>query len=154
MSRAILLEAESFPELGGWVVDQEFMDQMGSPFVLAHGLGRPVADAVEKIQDGRLTGDWRLWVRTRDWVSPHGPGRFTVQFWKTNETGQRVMLLETKELGVGNGDWHWEDCGVFSFSDKSIEIRLHDLTGFEGRCDALMFVPIHEGEHPGPSWAL
>lgn len=154
MSRAILLESEGFSELGGWVVDQEFMDQMGSPFVLAHGLGRPVADAVEKIQDGRLIGDWRLWVRTRDWVSPHGPGRFTVQFWRTNEAGQRVMLLETKELGVGNGDWHWEDCGVFSFSDESIEIRLHDLTGFEGRCDALMFTPAYESLAPEPSWDL
>jgi hypothetical protein len=27
----ILLEAEQFTNLGGWVVDQQFMDQMGSP---------------------------------------------------------------------------------------------------------------------------
>lgn len=32
----ILLEAESFRELGGWVIDQQFMDRMGSPFLLAH----------------------------------------------------------------------------------------------------------------------
>ena len=41
----ILIEAEGFQERGGWVVDQQFMDQMGSPFLLAHGLGEPVADA-------------------------------------------------------------------------------------------------------------
>ncbi|MBT3291301.1 MAG: hypothetical protein HN380_28415, partial [Victivallales bacterium] len=35
----ILVEPESFDQLGGWVVDQQFMDQMGSPFVLAHGIG-------------------------------------------------------------------------------------------------------------------
>lgn len=42
----LFLEAEGFTDLGGWVVDQQSMDQMGSPYVLAHGLGRPVADAV------------------------------------------------------------------------------------------------------------
>ena len=41
----LLLEAESFADLGGWSVDQQFMDQMGSPFLLAHGLGKPVASA-------------------------------------------------------------------------------------------------------------
>ena len=34
----VLVEAESFQNTGGWVVDQQVMDQMGSPFLLAHGL--------------------------------------------------------------------------------------------------------------------
>lgn len=41
----LLVEAESFDDLDGWVVDQQFMDLMGSPFLLAHGMGIPVADA-------------------------------------------------------------------------------------------------------------
>ena len=40
-----LVEAENFEKLGGWAIDQQFMDQMGSPYLLAHGLGEPVADA-------------------------------------------------------------------------------------------------------------
>ena len=44
----VLVEAESFDSLGGWVLDQQFMDQMGSPFILAHGSGIPVADATTK----------------------------------------------------------------------------------------------------------
>ncbi len=31
----VLLEAEQFANTGGWDVDQQFMDQMGSPFLLA-----------------------------------------------------------------------------------------------------------------------
>ncbi len=38
----VLVEAEGFGDLGGWVVDQQFMDQMGSPMLLAHGMGQPV----------------------------------------------------------------------------------------------------------------
>ena len=41
----LLVEAEQFSMLGGWDLDQQSMDQMGSPYLLAHGLGKPVADA-------------------------------------------------------------------------------------------------------------
>ena len=41
----VLVEAESFEVKGGWVLDQQFIDQMGSPFLMAHGMGKPVADA-------------------------------------------------------------------------------------------------------------
>ena len=74
LDAATLLETEAFAEKGGWVVDQQFMDQMGSPFLLAHGLGKPVADAVTKVTLAK--GEYRVWVRTRDWVAPQGPGRF------------------------------------------------------------------------------
>ncbi len=59
----VLIEAENFSEKGGWVVDQQFMDQMGSPFLLAHGFGRPVADAVTKAEIP--AGATHVWVRTR-----------------------------------------------------------------------------------------
>ena len=38
----LLVEAESFREKGGWFVDPQFTEQMGSPYLLAHGLGNPV----------------------------------------------------------------------------------------------------------------
>ena len=42
---AVRIECEAFESHGGWVNDTQFMDQMGSPYLLAHGLGRPVANA-------------------------------------------------------------------------------------------------------------
>ena len=79
--RAVLVEAEAFDDLGGWSLDTQFMDQMGSPFLLAHGLGEPVADAATKVALP-AAGSYRVWVRTRDWVAPwkapEGPGRFQV----------------------------------------------------------------------------
>ena len=41
----VLVEAESFDQTGGWVVDQQFIDIMGSSYLLAHGLGIPVKNA-------------------------------------------------------------------------------------------------------------
>lgn len=123
----VFIEAESFESVGGWVVDQQFMDRMGSPYLLAHGIGEPVADAVTTVDFGEK-GEWRLFVRTRDWVAPQGPGRFRV----------KVGGWTSKELGVGEGAWHWEDCGTVCVAGAT-EVRLCDLTGFEGRVDALCF---------------
>lgn len=41
----ILVEAEEFANYGGWVLDSQFEIQIGSPYLLPHGLGRRVADA-------------------------------------------------------------------------------------------------------------
>ncbi len=129
----LLVEAESFDNLGGWVIDQQFMDQMGSPFVLAHGLGIPVADAIKNVTFSE-TGIYQVWVRTRDWVGPWGakgsPGRFEVHV-----DGRK---LDTT-FGTKGAEWHWQDGGKVDIKDLSISVTLHDLTGFEGRCDAIFF---------------
>ncbi len=138
----VLVETEHFDRLGGWVVDQQFMDEMGSPFLLAHGLGIPVEDAETTI-DFPETGEYRVWVRTRDWVGP----------WKTESTapakkasgtpGKFQIIINHSPLrpifGVKDADWNWQDGGVIFIDKKRITIALHDLTGFEGRCDAILF---------------
>jgi len=133
MSRGVLVEAERFEDLGGWVLDQQFMDQMGSPFLLAHGLGVPVADAVTKVEFGEI-GSYKVWVRTRDWVAgwgaPGKPGRFEIIV-----AGRR---LDTT-FGTQGAKWHWQDGGIVRISDSPVSVALHDLTGFEGRCDAILF---------------
>jgi len=142
----ILVEAEGFDNHGGWVVDQQFMDQMGSPFLLAHGLGIPVKDAVTKVRFPS-TGKYRVWMRTRDWVAswkaPGAPGRFQ-------------LLIDGKPLktvfGTEGADWHWQNGGMVEIKNKQVKIALHDLTGFEGRCDAVVFsndtnfIPPNDGE--------
>jgi hypothetical protein len=127
----VLVEAESFEETGGWVVDQQFMDFMGSPMLLAHGLGEPVADAATRVALPSA-GGYRVWVRTRDWVAPWrapgAPGRFRLVI-------DGVPLAAT--FGNEGADWHWQDGGVVDLG-ASVELRLRDLTGFDGRCDAVL----------------
>ncbi|TWU34094.1 hypothetical protein Q31b_55650 [Novipirellula aureliae] len=43
--------------------------QMGSSYLLAHGLGTPVKDAVTDVTFPS-GGTYRVWVRARDWVAP------------------------------------------------------------------------------------
>lgn len=47
--RNVYVETEAFTEKGGWVPQSQYMDQMGSPYLMAHGLGTPVDDAVTEV---------------------------------------------------------------------------------------------------------
>lgn len=67
--KLLFVEAESFDDYGGWVLDQQYMNQMGSPILMAHGIGTPVADVKTKIRFPQ-EGTYRIFVRTRNWVSP------------------------------------------------------------------------------------
>ncbi|MCX7006796.1 MAG: FAD-dependent oxidoreductase, partial [Kiritimatiellaeota bacterium] len=142
MSGEVLVEAENFAQLGGWVIDQQVMDQMGSPYLLAHGLGRPVNNATTTVAFPEL-GEYRVWVRTRDWVAP----------WKKPDTppamkaegapGMFQLLLDGAALattfGTEGAAWHWQDGGTIRVQKKTVTLALRDLTGFDGRCDALLF---------------
>ncbi|MEM7324197.1 MAG: FAD-dependent oxidoreductase [Actinomycetota bacterium] len=125
--RRLLIEAEEFADYGGWLLDSQFEIQMGSPYLLAHGLGRPVADAVTEVTVDQ-SGSYTVWVRAKDWVPSHSPGRFRVSVGGTR--------LET-ELGANGQDWGWQEVGTVELNAGQVELRLHDLTGFDGRCDAI-----------------
>ena len=49
-AHTVLVEAESLTDRGGWVIDTQSIDQMGSPYLLAHGLGVPVKDATTTVE--------------------------------------------------------------------------------------------------------
>jgi len=129
----MLLEAEAFANHGGWKVDQQFMDQMGSPFLLAHGLGRPVEDATQEVRFPR-GGEYRVWVRTRNWVAPWNvdgaPGKFRLLV-----NGRPVDTV----FGTEGDEWHWQDGGTVRVDKGRATVALRDLTGFDGRCDAIVF---------------
>ena len=66
---SVLLPGTYFRHKGGWTADPQFMEQMGSSYLLAHGLGTPVEDAVTKIEIPQ-SGQYRIFVRR-----PTGPTR-------------------------------------------------------------------------------
>lgn len=146
-SSGILIEAEDFADHGGWVLDSQFEAQMGSPYLLAHGLGKPVADATTRVEIAQA-GEYEVFVRTRDWAAPHGPGRFALSIG-----GER---LET-EFGTQGEAWAWQSAGRVSLAKGEVSLALHDLTGFDGRCDAIFLsrdgaVPSNEAGPASQAW--
>ena len=97
----VLVDAEAFADRGGWVIDQQSEHILGSPYLMAHGAGKPVADAVTEVALPH-PGVWHAYVRTYNWTSPwhdgEGPGAF------------RLIIDDRPSGGIlgteGNG-WTW-----------------------------------------------
>ena len=128
---SIWLEAERFSDKGGWVLDQQFMDLMGSPYLMAHGLGTPVADATTEVEIPEAA-QWHVYVRTFNWTSPwtlqDGPGAFRVKV-----AGKHLKTV----LGTKGDSWQWQYAGKVNLKSGKTTVSLCDLTGFNGRCDAV-----------------
>jgi hypothetical protein len=131
-AETILAEAEAFENLGGWSLDTAFTHIVGSPYLLAHGLGKPVEDATTKLHVEKA-GKYRVWARTKDWVAhwkaPGTPGRFQVAL-----NGKPLKA----EFGTTGVEWHWQPGGEVELAAGEVTLALHDLTGFDGRCDAVL----------------
>ena len=127
----LFIEAESFSNKGGWKVDQQFMDLIGADSLLAHGMGVPVDDASTEVTFPEK-GEYYVYVRTYNWTSPwkkgEGPGKFSLS------VGGKKM---TSPLGAEGSAWMWQIAGKVSVKNLKTVIKLHDLTGFDGRCDAI-----------------
>ncbi|MGB1259604.1 MAG: FAD-dependent oxidoreductase, partial [Akkermansiaceae bacterium] len=141
----ILIDAVSFTHKGGWKVDPQFIEQMGSPYLLAHGLGKPVTNANTTVQV-KSAGKYHLWVRTKNWCPGkwEAPGRFQVLF--NGKKNQTVFGTE--------GDWAWQKGTAVELAKGETTIELGDLTGFEGRCDAIFLTKDSSAKPPNELKAL
>ncbi len=128
----ILVEAASFTEKGGWKLDTQHYQQMGGCYLLAHGMGKPVANAHTTVKIPKA-GRWYVRVRTRDWCPGEwtAPGRFCVIL-----NGTPVKTVFGTEPG-----WAWQKGGSVNLPAGKVKVELRDLTGFDGRCDAIYFSP-------------
>lgn len=145
---SLLVETESFSHKGGWVLDQQFMDIMGSPYLLAHGMGERVADATSDVVFP-AAGTYYIYVRTYNWTSPwsagDGPGKFCLC------VGDKRL---NATLGATGNRWMWQYAGKVKIKERACTLALHDLTGFDGRCDAIYFTTDKNDVPPSDAVAL
>ena len=139
-AETVFLETEAFSDWGGWVNDTQFMDQMGSPYLLAHGLGKPVADAKTTVKITEAA-EYRVWVRTKNWTA----GVYAEQGLPVPEepAGTFELLVNGTPLKTvlgaqGKGEWTWVEAGRCVLAGQ-VTLALHDRDGFDGRCDAIVF---------------
>lgn len=151
-TNSLLVLATTFDELGGWTVEQQFVLQMGSSYLLAHGIGEPI------VQDARTSinipadGKYTLWVRTKNWTA----------FWSEGKTPGIFQVkidgcADEAEFGTGcpgatraeRAAWYWQKGGSYELKAGEHELAIHDLTGLDGRCDAILLTTT--SEIPGDS---
>ena len=125
--------ATTFADKGDWTVEQQFVLQMGSSYLLAHGIGTPLQkDAVTTVTVP-CDGEYNILVRTKNWT----------KHWSDGPTpGIFSVLIDGQSDGTTYGtdsvNWYWQRGGKVALTAGEHTIALHDLTGFDGRCDAVI----------------
>jgi len=123
------VEAEDFSDYGEWRIDTQFVHKMGSAYLLAAGVCQPIKDAVTEVKVPQA-GNYRVWVRTKNWLKEYSPGQFTVSV-----NGQKSR----QTLGAApSSAWTWESAGEFELKKGLARLALVDLSGAFARCDALI----------------
>lgn len=103
--------------------------------------GVPVNDASTAVTFPE-TGSYNVYVRTYNWTSAwdkeEGPGKF-----KLAVNGKKLPAV----LGATGSEWMWQKAGKVMIKERNAVLFLHDMTGFNGRCDAIYFTT-EEGVMP------
>jgi len=114
------------------MLDNQFENHLGFSYLLAHGIGKPVANASAPIEFP-TAGRYQVWALTKDWCPGEweAPGQFKVS------VGGKAL---SETFGT-HPDWNWQSGGKVEIqtNELSSSIELQDLTGFEGRCSAIYF---------------
>ena len=156
--------ATRFNDKGDWTLEQQFVLQMGSSYLMAHGLGTPLAKDAKTEINIPEDGDYRLWVRTKNWTAfwseGKTPGIFQVLVdgkAGPSEFGIGKMPLDVKagidfpddidtsrEARAERAQWYWQKGETYHLTKGSHSIALHDLMGLDGRCDAIILTSTDE----------
>lgn len=132
VSSQVLIEAESLGSVNGWVIDQQAFEQMGSAYLMANGIGVPLPDVSRTVKFPK-EGQYHAFIRTYNWTSPWYNGK---------GPGKIQLLVDGKALptilGETGSKWEWQYAGLTAVK-QTAEIGLRDLTGFNGRVDAIYF---------------
>ena len=146
-TNSVMVLATTFADKGDWIVEQQFVLQMGSSYLLAHGIGTPLEkDAVTTVEVP-VEGDYHLLVRTKNWTAFWSEGK-TPGIFSVKVDG----VADAAEFGTGcegatrseRAAWYWQKGGTWHLTAGKHTLALHDLTGFDGRCDAIILTTSDE----------
>ena len=163
-NNSVMALATRFNDKGDWTLEQQFVLQMGSSYLMAHGLGTPLAKDAKTEINIPEDSDYRLWVRTKNWTAfwseGKTPGIFQVLIdgkADPSEFGIGKMPLDVKagidfpddidtsrEARAERAQWYWQKGETYHLTKGSHSIALHDLMGLDGRCDAIILTSTDE----------
>ena len=121
----IWIDAVEFKNRGGWVLETQFVREMGQPYLMAnHTPGVPVDNASTNFAVEE-NGYYKVFVRTKNWKYPEAPGRFTLK-------------VDNKELGnvcgkMPSNNWYWEIADDIYLEKGSHNLEVCDKTGWLSR---------------------
>ncbi len=120
----IWIDAVDFAERGGFLLETQFVREMGQAYLLADGVGEAVAPAATTFLV-KKEGLYRIWVRTKNWCPDHAPDGLTLL---VDGTPSPHVCGKMHRNG-----WYFEIGGEFSLLAGEHRLEVRDLNGWFGR---------------------
>lgn len=121
----IWIDAAEFKDYGGWLLETQFVREMGQPYLIANNIpGVPVSNASTEFTVEK-SGFYRFFVRTKNWKYPEAPGRFTLKaddYELKNICGKMPALY-----------WYWEIADDVYLEKGTHRLEVCDKTGWLSR---------------------
>ena len=135
------IDAVDFEDYGGFVLETQFVREMGQPYLMANGVGEaaPPASVKLHIKEG---GAYRFFVRTKNWYTEHAPDGLVLE---VDGVRARHVLSRMNVSG-----WYFEIGADFVLEKGEHVLRVYDTTGWFGRFSCVVitndldFVPSRE----------
>ncbi len=118
------IDAPEFDELGGFVLESQFVGEMGQSYLMADSVGTVVSPATVKFSI-KESGMHRFFVRTKNWCTEYAPDGIVIEV-----DGDRSAHVCGKMHVNG---WYFEIAGDFDLSVGEHVLRVHDTDGWFGR---------------------
>lgn len=128
--QTIWIDATEFQNKGGWKKESQFVRSVGSSYLI--GLetpGVPVENATTSFYIEE-EGNYRFFVRTKNWKFPEAPGQFTL-----TADGKELKNILGK---MPTHKWYWEIAGDMHLCKGEHTLSAVDKTGWLSRFSSVI----------------
>lgn len=118
------IDAVDFDGYGGFVLETQFVREMGQAYLMANGVGEAVSPAFVTfcVNEG---GQYRFFVRVKNWCEEHAPDGLILEV-----DGKRSEHILAK---MHIKDWYFEIGADFVLEKGEHTLKVYDTTGWFGR---------------------
>ncbi len=126
----IWIDAAEFENLGGWKKESQFVRSVGASYLI--GIKKPGVP----VEDAKTTfnieeeGNYRFFVRTKNWKFPEAPGQFTLAA-DGEELPNTLGKMPTHK-------WYWEIAGDIHLIKGQHTLSAVDKTGWIARFSSVV----------------
>lgn len=125
----IWIDAAEFENYGGFILETQFVREMGQAYLMSNGVGEPVAPASTtfNIADD---GYYRVHIRTKNWLCEYNPDGLVIEI-----DGIRYDHI-CAESHIN--DWYFEIGGDFLLQKGKHTLKIYDTKGWFARFAAVV----------------
>ena len=120
----IWIDATEFEDYGGFILETQFVREMGQAYLMANGVGQAVAPATVTFHTAE-EGYYRVYIRTKNWLPDYNPDSIVIE----------IDGLRSKHV-CGEAhvrDWYFEIGGDFALKRGTHTLKIYDTKGWFAR---------------------